>query len=111
MMLNDKEIARLTKNLKDYYMGELIPPPEAIRGYYDREIWEVSDPCTMYAEEHGCVECYVEYIHYENAKYLAENVLAAHITLYVGDGQFFKTVECWAADDVRRFKNEIVITK
>ena len=111
MMLNDNEVARLTKNLKDYYMGELIPPAEAIRGYYDREMWEMSDPCTMYAEGHGCVECWVEYIHYENAKYLAENVLAAHITLYVGDGQFFKTVECWNAEHVAQFKNEIIITK
>lgn len=111
MMLNDNEVARLTKNLKDYYMGELIPPVEAIRGYYDSEWFECGGGSSHYRDTRECVEVYVEYIHYENAKYLAENVLAAHITLYVGDGQFFKTVECWNADDVRCFKNEIIITK
>lgn len=111
MMLNAKEIDKLTKYLKDYYMGELVPPLEAIRGYYDSEWFECGGGPSYYRDTRQCVEVYVEYIHYENAKYLAENVLAAHITLYVGNGQFFKTVENWNAEHVAQFKNEIIITK
>lgn len=110
MMLNAKEIARLTKNLTAFYMGELVPSAAAIRGYYDREVWEVCDPCTMYAEGHMCVECWVEYIH-DPKSYMGENVLAAHITEYVGNGQFSRSTEFWGAEHVAMFKNEIVIEK
>lgn len=109
MELTKKEIVRLTKNLTAYYMGELVPPVEAIIGYYDSEVWEASDPCTMYKEGHGCVECKVEYIH-DPKSYLGENVLAAHIVLYVEGGHFFRQTEYWDARHVAMFKNEIEIS-
>ena len=85
MELTKKEIAHLTKNLKGYYMGAVVPPAEAIIGYYDAEVWEVADPCTMYREGHGCIECNVEYIH-DPKSCLGENVFAAHIVTYIEGG-------------------------
>lgn len=106
MTLTTTELARLTKNLTAFYMGELIPQADAIRGYYDRELWELGDPCTMFRDTHMCVECRVEYV--GAMKYMGEHVLAAHITIYC-EGQFSRQIEYWNADDVRRFTNEIVI--
>jgi len=107
MKLSTNEIARLTKNLTDFYMGELVPQADAIRGYYDHECWEVCNPCTMYRDGRSCVECRVEYV--GAMKYMGEHMLAAHITEYVGNGQFSRSTEYWNCNDVRRFKNEIII--
>ena len=109
MELTAKEIARLAKNLKGYYMGEVVPPPEAIIGYYDSEVWEVADPCTMYRDGHGCIECNVEYIH-DPKSFLGENVFAAHIVTYIEGGHFSRQTEYWAARHVAMFTNEIEIS-
>ena len=108
MELTTKQIAKLAKNLKAFYMGELVPPAEAIIGYYDAEVWEVADPCTMYKEGHHCIECDVEYIHNPGkSPFLGENTLAAHITLYIEGGHFCRQTEYWDARHVAMFTNEI----
>lgn len=108
MPLTTLEITRLSNDLTAFYMGELIPPADAIRGYYDREVWEHGNPCTMFRDTHMCVECHVEYV--GAMKYMGENILAAHITIYCGNRQFSRQIEYWNADHVRRFRNEIVIS-
>ena len=116
MKLTDREIASLAKNLSDFYMGELIPPAHAIRGYYDREWWKNgNNPCTLFRDSRMCIDCHVEYIH--NLKsYMGENVLAAHITIYCGNGKYSKQTEYWNCEHVRQFtddpqvNNKIVIS-
>ena len=110
MELTKKEIARLTKNLKGYYMGEVVPPVEALLGYYDKEWWyEGNTPCTMYRDGHGCIECNVEYIH-DPKSYLGENVFVAHVVIYIEGGRFCRKTEYWDARHVAMFTNEIEIT-
>ena len=97
-MLTDKEFAKLAKNLTAYYMGELIPPYRAVRGFYDREAWECCDCARMYAENHECIECWVE-----PSTIYGEDDLAAHVTFYCGNGEFFKAVQYWPAESVAMF--------
>ena len=105
-MIKKNDIAELVKNLKSYFMGELIPTKSAIIGMYDSDAWDAINWCTFYAETHSVVECDVEYL--DDTAF--GDCFKVCLTEYSSaDHKFHKSEEYWPRDIVEGLKNEIVI--